>query len=120
MDRESVDKKLDDWLDQALGEFGGAEPGPGLEARTVMNLRNRIARRSRFRAWQRTVWMSAAAVTIVVFLAVFFTKRENVFTPDLTQGNDHELLLGVDRLLDHEIPPALEPALLLTKEMDKK
>lgn len=120
MDRESVDNRLDDWLDQALGEFGSVEPRPGLEARTVLNLRNRMARRSRFRAWQRTVWMSAAAVTIVVFLAVFFTKREKALTPDLMQGNDHELLLGVDRLLNHEIPPALEPALLLTKEMDKK
>jgi hypothetical protein len=120
MDRETKDKRLDGWLDQALAELGSAEPNPGMEARTVLYLRNRITRRSRLKTWRRTVWMSAAAVTIVVFLAVFLTKRDEPLAPDLTQGNDHELLLGIDRLLDHEIPPALEPALLLTKEMDKK
>jgi hypothetical protein len=39
---------------------------------------------------------------------------------DFSQGNDHELLLGIDRLLDKEVPSALEPALVLTKEIVKK
>jgi len=120
MDREPMDKKLEEWLDQALAEYGRAEPPPGIEARAVANLRGRMQRRSWWARWPRPVWMSAALITIVVFIVVLFIKPEKPSGPDLASGTDQELLLGIDRLLDKEVPAALEPALVLTKEIVKK
>jgi hypothetical protein len=120
MDRESKDKKLEEWLDQALAEYGRAEPPPGLEARAVANLRWRLQQRSWWAHWPRPVWLSAALVTVVVLIVVLFIGPEKQPVPDFARGTDQELLLGVDRLLDKEIPAALEPALVLTKEIVKK
>lgn len=120
MDPRPLNNKLDEWLDQALSEYGRAEPRPGIEARAVENLRGRLQRRPWWDRWQRPVWLSAVAVTIVVFIVVLFVKREQPYPPDLIRGNDQELLLGVDRLLNKEVPSALEPALVLTKEIVKK
>lgn len=120
MNRDPLDKKLDDWLDQALGEYGKTEPRPGIEARTVAALRGRLMHHSWWRRWQRTVWVSAATVTIMVFMVVLMVKRGKPPAPDLAKGSDQELLLGVDRLLNKEVPVALEPALVLTNEMVKK
>lgn len=120
MDHEQLNKKLDDWLDQALAEYGRTEPRPGIEARIVANLRSRGQLQPWWGRWLRPVWLSAVAVTILIFIVVLFVKPERPPMPDLVKGNDQELLLGVDRLLDKEVPIALEPALMLTKEMIKK
>jgi hypothetical protein len=119
MNREPLDKKLDDWLDQALTEYGRAEPRPGLEARTLAGVRSRLTRRPWWQWWPHAVWVSTAAVTIVLFMIVILIKRDKPPEPLLTDRKDHELLLGVDRLLNKEVPSALEPALVLTKEMAK-
>jgi len=120
MKPEPLDKKLDDWLDQALAEYGRAEPPPGLETRTLKSLTRQVVPQAWWQRWPRTVWVSAAAVTIVLFLAVFLVRRENPVAPVPAMVNDQELLLGVDRLLNKEVPSALEPALLLTKEISKR
>ena len=120
MDRESTDQELDVWLDEALAEYGRAEPGPGIEARAVEGLRARLQRRPWWARWQRPVWVSAAAVTIVVLMVVLMIRPEKPPAPDPVKANDRELLLGVDRLLNKEVPSALEPALVITKEMVKK
>ncbi len=120
MKPESLDKKLDDWLDRALTEYGRAEPRPGLESRTIRALASRMAHRPWWRRWPRMAWISAAAATIVLALVVFLPRREKPAPPAVSNGNDRELLLGVDRLLKREVPSALEPALLLTKEITKR
>ena len=120
MDHKQSDKKLNDWLDQALAEYGRAEPRPGIEARIVANLRSRGQLQPWWSRRLRPVWLSAVAVTILVFIVVLYIGPERPPAPDLGKGNDQELLLGVDRLLDKEVPSALEPALVLTKEMVKK
>jgi hypothetical protein len=111
---------LDDWLDKALAEYGRAEPRPGIESRALAGLCSRLQRRSCRTRWLRPVWLSAVAVTILVFVIVIFHRPERPPAPELMQRNDHELLLGIDRLLDKEVPSALEPALVLTKEIVKK
>ena len=120
MEPERLDNKLDEWLDETLAEYGRADPRPGFEARTVAGLRHRIERRHWWSYSQRPIWLSAVAVTIAIFVVLLFVKREKPYPPDLTKGNDQELLLGVDRLLNKEVPAALEPALVLTKEIVKK
>ncbi|MBZ5495270.1 MAG: hypothetical protein LAP85_02620 [Acidobacteriia bacterium] len=120
MDRKPLNENLDEWLDRALADYGRAEPRAGIETRAVENLRGRLQRRPWRARWQLPVWLSAAAVTIVVFIVMLFVKPEKPPAPDPAKGNDQELLLGVDRLLNKEVPSALEPALVLTKEMVKK
>ncbi len=41
MVREPWDRKIDEWLDTALSEYGRAEPRAGMEARILEKLRSR-------------------------------------------------------------------------------
>ncbi len=64
MNREELDRELDEWLDRASAEYGRAETRPGFEARVVANVSSRLLkRRWRFR-W---VSMATAAAAILVF-----------------------------------------------------
>lgn len=120
MKSESSNRKLDDWLDQALAEYGRAEPPPGMETRVNRRLASHLAPSPWRRLWPRTIWISAAAAAVVLLLALFLVRREPPARPAPALASDQELLLGVDRLLNKEVPSALEPALLLTKEISKR
>ena len=119
MNRKLTEGNPDQWLDRALAEYGNAEPRPGLETRTIANLRSRLARRPWWRTWYHAAWISAATVAVVLFMVVALAKHEKPPVPERMKGSDQELLIGVDRLLNKEVPSALEPALVLTKEMAK-
>ncbi len=59
--------KLDQWLDQALTDYGHAEPRTGLEIRVLANLAAEKAGTT-----TRTIWpwaFASAAVTLTVFVA---------------------------------------------------
>jgi hypothetical protein len=120
MNCDPWNKRLDDWLDQALAEYGAAEPRPGIEARTVAILRDRMRQRPWWQRWSGAVWVPTAALTFVLLLFVLLVHIDHKSAPDLAQKNDQELLIGVESLLKKEVPAALEPALVLTKEMAKK
>ena len=120
MNQESLDKKLSEWLDQALVEYGKAEPRPGIEARTMEHLRGRLSQSAWRRGWQRAAWLSAAAFALVLIMAVLLGRSDKPPAPDRAGKSDQELLIGVERLLNQEVPAALEPALMLTQEMVKK
>jgi len=120
MNRKPSDMNLDQWLDQALADYVRCEPPPDLETLTVANLRNRPARRTWWLSWHRAALVSAAALAAVLFMVVLLGRREMPVAPDLPGRNDQELLLGVDRMLNKEVPSALEPALVLTKEIVRK
>lgn len=120
MDREPMDRKLDEWLDRALGAYGRTEPRPGLEDRVVEQLRGRLQRPHWWTGWRQPVWLSACAVTVAVLLVVFLLRPARPPAPEVKKSSDQELLLGVDRLLNQEVPSALAPALVLTKEMVRK
>ncbi len=119
MDRKQSDKRLDDWLDEALEEYGRSEPRAGIELRILARLHGQ----SKYSAWRarkwRPVWMPAAvAVALLCVVMLFFTPQKPP-APPVAAGNDQELLRGVNRLLNKEVPSALEPALVLTDEMAK-
>jgi len=120
MDRKPLDKELDEWLDAALAHWGRVEARPGLEERTVACLQDRVSRRAWLPRGARPLWVSAAAITIVVFMVVIFARQEKPANPVVPQISDHELLLGVDRLLSKEVPAAFEPGLVLTREIARK
>ncbi|HEY6185701.1 MAG TPA: hypothetical protein VIW67_25900 [Terriglobales bacterium] len=59
--------KLDQWLDQALTDYGHTEPRIGLETRVLSNLAAEKARATR-----RTLWpwaFASVAVTLTVVVA---------------------------------------------------
>jgi len=120
MIRKPSDRNLDQWLDQALEDYSRCEPPPGLETRTVAHLRSRPARRTWRQSWRRAALVSAAALAAVLLMVVALGRREMPVAPGFPGMNDQELLLGVDRMLNKEVPSALEPALVLTKEIVRK
>jgi hypothetical protein len=63
--------------------------------------------------------VSAGAITVVLFLIVLPPQGKKPAPAGQFGGNDQELLLGIDGLLNREIPSALEPALVLTQEITR-
>ena len=69
MDNNERDRKLDEWLDEALSKYSAAEPRLGLEQRVVAQLRSGEKARAERRNWWR--WMPAfAAIAAVLIVAV--------------------------------------------------
>jgi hypothetical protein len=69
--------KLDQWLDQALTDYGHAEPRTGLETRILANLAAEKAKASR-----RTLWPWAfASVTVTLTVVVAFWSWLSVQKP---------------------------------------
>ena len=65
MNREELDRELDEWLDRASAEYGTAETRPGFEARVIANVNSRLEkRRWRFR-WLSLATAATAAVIIL-------------------------------------------------------
>jgi len=72
MNREELDRKLDEWLDRAAAEYGTADVQPGFEARVIANLNSRLAKRPlRF----GRVSLATAATAALIFL--FYTLLTN-------------------------------------------
>lgn len=68
MENNERDRKLDQWLDEALSEYGAAEPRFGLEQRVLNRVR---AEQQRSRKWNVWRWMPAfAAIAAVIVVAV--------------------------------------------------
>ncbi len=62
-------------------------------------------------------WVSA---TVVVLLALtLFVPRGEPVVPDIAAGQDQELLLSIESSLNRQVPAILEPALILTTELEK-
>ncbi|MGD0309053.1 MAG: hypothetical protein ABSC02_07165 [Acidobacteriota bacterium] len=119
MVREPWDRKIDEWLDTALSEYGRAEPRAGMEARIVERLRSRPIRRSWWRVWRPTVWIPAAVALVLIVMTMLFSERPKLPMPDFAAGYDQDLLVGVSRMINQNVPAALEPAALITKEITK-
>lgn len=80
MENNERDRRLDQWLDEALSEYGAAEPRFGLEQRVLNRLR---CEEQHSRKWNFWRWMPAfAAIAAVVVVAVavrpMLEKKKNV------------------------------------------
>jgi hypothetical protein len=86
--------------------------------------RQRLAIHARLQAGSRiphfrTVWVWAAAAALVMVLGlIFYIKHTPPPVPDIAAGHDQELLLAIDRSINSELPEVLQPALVLTQELD--
>jgi hypothetical protein len=55
----------------------------------------------------------------LVLCLFLFVKDGQAPTADFAGGADQDLLVGVEHATDQEYPSALEPAALLTREMEQ-
>ncbi len=117
MDRDELDKRLDDWIDSALEEYGRADPRPGIEMRIWARLKCRVARRCRWLRRRSAAWIAVAVTIVLVAVAVRFGEREKAPMPDFSAGYDEELLVGVGRMVNQNVPAALEPGTVLSQEI---
>lgn len=69
--------------------------------------------------WRRPALLWAPAAAVVVLCLFLFVKDGSAPTPDFAGGADQDLLVGVEQATDQKYPRALEPAALLTQEMEE-
>jgi hypothetical protein len=67
MNREELEKQLDDWLDQAAAGYGSTEARSGFEARIIANLNGRLKKRRWYYHWIPI----AATVTALLFFSIY-------------------------------------------------
>ncbi len=109
-------------LDSALNDFresarrAAARPDYGWDRQRLAILDSlRSARRSRGHG---NLWLWASATVLVISVLTLFVPRGEPMVPDIAAGQDQELLTAVERSLNREVPRALEPALILTEELN--
>jgi hypothetical protein len=71
MNREELDKELDEWLDRAAAEYGKADARPGFEARAIANLNGRLEKSKWYFRWIPI----AAAVAAVLFFSIYALRN---------------------------------------------
>ncbi len=52
-------------------------------------------------------------------MTIAVSERPKPPMPDFAAGYDQDLLVGVGRMINQNVPAALEPAALITKEITK-
>lgn len=72
MEHDSLDKMLDEWIDQAVAGFGKADARPGFEERMIAGLHGRLARRMPRFSWQAQA--AVAGAVAMILLCVFFAR----------------------------------------------
>ena len=83
--------KLDQWLDQALTDYGQAEPRAGLETRILANLAAEKTRISNRAIWLWTFASTATALTVVAVIWVW-TSTQRVQSPSTNFANNHTIV----------------------------
>ncbi len=84
--------------------------------RQRLAVRERLQEAPRRRRYGSLAWVSAAA--LVLLTLVVFAPHSEPVVPDIAAGQDQDLLVGIERSLDRNLPQALEPGLVLTQEME--
>jgi hypothetical protein len=116
MNREEMDRQLDQWLDRASSEYGTGEARPGFEARVIANVNDRLAgRRLRFR-W--VLLATAATAVLVLSCYVLLTRFEDHPAGKIVmQKGQHSSLPPIAK---QERPPSIVQAESLAKGHVKK
>ncbi|HEU5403974.1 MAG TPA: hypothetical protein VFU86_21650 [Terriglobales bacterium] len=70
MENNERDRKLDQWLDEALSEYSAAEPRFGLEQRVLNRVRSEERRSRKWTFWRWMPALGAIAAVIVVAVAI--------------------------------------------------
>jgi len=110
-------------VENALGEFGRAVRSAAERPDSFWDAQ-RAAVGARLgqpgpAAWRRPALLWVPAAAAVALCLVLFVKDGMAPTPDFAGGADQDLLVGVERATDRECPSALEPAAMITEEMEQ-
>jgi predicted anti-sigma-YlaC factor YlaD len=68
--------------------------------------------------WRRFVWVTAT-VTLVLLATTLLSRNKAPSVPKNDVESDDALLLSVQQSIQSNLPQALQPAALLTKEIDR-
>ncbi len=71
MNREELDRELDQWLDRATSEYGRAEIRPGFESRIIANVNSRWEKRK----WHFRWIPVAAAIAAILIFSPFLLRK---------------------------------------------
>ncbi|HYK92176.1 MAG TPA: hypothetical protein VE398_25665 [Acidobacteriota bacterium] len=109
-------------LERALAAFrdsarAAADRPEHFWERQRLSIRDRLNSTRRSRDLE-TTWIWASATAFVILVLTLLVPRGETEVPDIAAGQDQELLVAIERSLNREVPKALEPASILTEELD--
>lgn len=111
-------RAFQDALGVWVEEIVAAEPAESFWQRQREAIGARVSETARLRPWKRLLWATAAVV--VVLLATVLVSRRPAPSPAHARLDpDDQLLLSVQQSIQSDLPQALQPAALLTQEMDR-
>jgi hypothetical protein len=83
------------------------------------DIHRRWSARIAARPWKRWVWGTATVATVVL-AATLLHRHEVPRTPAVAPADpDDALMFSVQQSIHRDLPPALQPAALLTREMNR-
>src|SRR5690349_24613202 len=88
---EPEKNKLDQWLDQALNDYGHAEPRLGLEIRILASLATEKTRVTRRTLWPWAFTSVAVALTLVVAIWAWMSAQKS-HAPSTNFANNNTVL----------------------------
>ncbi len=83
------------------------------------SIRHRLRARDFAHPWKRWVWITAT-VTLILLSSTLLSRNDAPPAPAQAQTDpDDVLLMSVQQSIQSDLPQALRPAALLTREMDR-
>jgi len=96
-----------------------AEQPEAFWTRQRTGIRARFEAREQLRPWKRWVWVTAT-VTLILVAATLLSRKPPQPVRTIAQPDpDDALLLSVQQSIRSDLPAALRPAALLTREIDR-
>ena len=95
MNREELEKQLDDWLDQAAAGYGSTKARSGFEARIIANLNSRLEKRRWYFRW--ICFAAASAAVLLGSLYVFLPRRPNHATTEIASEISGKMQQGLQQ-----------------------
>jgi predicted anti-sigma-YlaC factor YlaD len=78
----------------------------------------RLVDHASYQPWKRFVWVTAT-VTLVLLATTLLSRNKAPSLPESNAESDDALLLSVQQSIASDLPQALQPAALLTEEIDR-
>lgn len=78
LDDKDREHEMDRWIDDAVAQYGKAEPRPGLEIRVLARLAEARRESSRTRRWWSALAVTAAAILVLVMVWQQRTKPSHI------------------------------------------
>jgi len=110
MNREELDKTLDEWLDRAAADYGKSELRPGFEARIIASLNSRLRKKTRRIP---LITLSVAAAAILIFgIGALLIKFQSTGRPQIALKEPATIAPAI-----RESAPQSPPPRVIEKEL---